>query len=231
MHVSFVIALIAIGLGILLVVVAFDLLTISFERLGLSPWATFLIFAASAVGSLINIPVWASHPQLEPGHFFRVHRQFFFVPPHVTNNQIVAVNVGGAVIPVLLCLWLLPRAPLLRTLGATAIVAVVAHISATIVPGKGIEMPLLLGPIIAAVSALVLTGGRHAAPVAYIAGSMGILIGADLTNLGRMSELGSGVLSIGGAGVFDGVFLTGLIAALLSFDTSSKKAPPVGMHT
>ncbi|HEY7295761.1 MAG TPA: DUF1614 domain-containing protein, partial [Dehalococcoidia bacterium] len=82
-----------------------------------------------------------------------------------------------------------------------------------------------------AVAALLLTGGRRAAAVAYIAGAMGILIGADLTNLGRMADLGSGVLSIGGAGVFDGVFLTGLIAALLSFDTSSKKAPPVGMHT
>ncbi|HLZ71073.1 MAG TPA: DUF1614 domain-containing protein [Dehalococcoidia bacterium] len=230
MHVPFVIALIAIGLGVLLIVVAFDLLTISFEHLGISPWATFLIFVASAIGSLINIPIWASHPEFQPGGFFRIREHIYYVHPHMANNQIVAINVGGAVIPILLSLWLLPRAPLLRTLAATAIVAVIAHISATIVPGRGITMPLLLGPIVAAVAALLLTGGRRAAPVAYIAGAMGILIGADLSNLGRMSEIGSGVLSIGGAGVFDGVFLTGLIAALLSFDTSSKKAPPVEMH-
>ena len=97
MHAPFVVALIFIGLGILLIVVAFDLLTISFERLGISPWATFLIFAASAIGSLINIPVWASHPQFQPGGFFRIREHLYYQPPHVVNNQIVAINVGNAV--------------------------------------------------------------------------------------------------------------------------------------
>lgn len=206
------------ALALLGVIVGFDLLTLSFERLGLSPWATLLIFGASAVGSFFNVPVWRSVGSVaQPGRFFREHNFFYYVHPR-TAEQIVAINIGGAVIPILLSLWLLPRAPLLRTLLATAIVAIVAHASAHIEPGRGITMPVLLGPLVAALAALILTRGHGAAPVAYIAGAMGILIGADLTNIPRLNELGSGVLSIGGAGVFDGVFLSGVIAALLSFD-------------
>jgi len=215
---EFVIGLAVVGIIVLLAIAAFDLLTLSFSRLGLSPWAVLLIFTASALGSLINIPLYHSvGPSTVPGVLHRIHGILYFVPPR-TTEQIVAINVGGAVIPILLSLWLLPRAPLLRTLLATAIVAVVAHHIATIEPQRGIVMPVMIGPLLAAFLAIVLTGARGAAPVAYIAGTMGILIGADLANLSRMSELGSGVLSIGGAGVFDGVFITGIVAALFSFD-------------
>lgn len=57
---------------------------------------------------------------------------------------------------------------------------------------------------------------RRAPAVAYVSGSMGALIGADLLNLGRVAEMGAPVLSIGGAGTFDGVFLTGILAGLLA---------------
>ena len=54
-----------------------------------------------------------------------------------------------------------------------------------------------------------------AAPVAYVSGSLGTLIGADLLNINKLSSLGGGVASIGGAGAFDGVFLSGIVAVLL----------------
>jgi uncharacterized membrane protein len=50
--------------------------------------------------------------------------------------------------------------------------------------------------------------------LAYVSGTLGTLIGTDLTILGVV-ELGAPVVSIGGAGTFDGVFLSGLIAVLL----------------
>jgi len=53
-------------------------------------------------------------------------------------------------------------------------------------------------------------------PLAYIAGSLGTLIGADLTNLDKVRGLGAPVASIGGAGTFDGIFLTGILAVLLA---------------
>ena len=57
---------------------------------------------------------------------------------------------------------------------------------------------------------------RQAAPPAYISGSLGTLIGADLLNLDKLQGLGAPVASIGGAGTFDGVFLTGIAAVLIA---------------
>jgi uncharacterized membrane protein len=69
--------------------------------------------------------------------------------------------------------------------------------------------------VLAAIVALIISR-RQAAPLAYISGSMGCLLGADILNLFRIAELGSPLASIGGAGVSDGIFLTGIIAVLLA---------------
>jgi len=96
-----------------------------------------------------------------------------------------------------------------------AVVAAIVHSLAQIVPGVGIAVPMIVPPLAAAAVGLVLAF-RQAPPVAYVSGSMGALIGADLANLQRIGELGAPVVSIGGAGTFDGVFLTGIIAGLLA---------------
>jgi uncharacterized membrane protein len=76
-------------------------------------------------------------------------------------------------------------------------------------------VPIFWPPVLAAAAALILSR-RYAAPLAYVAGSIGVLIGADLTNLDKLQGLGAPVASIGGAGTFDGVFLAGVVAVLLS---------------
>ena len=81
-------------------------------------------------------------------------------------------------------------------------------------PGVGIAVPMFIPPLAAAAVSLILAF-RQAPPVAYVSGSMGALIGADLLNLPRIAQLGAPIVSIGGAGTFDGVFLTGIIAGLL----------------
>jgi len=86
---------------------------------------------------------------------------------------------------------------------------------ATPVPGVGIAVPTLSPPVVAAVTALLLSR-RSARALAYVAGTLGTLIGADLLNLSRLQGLGAPVASIGGAGTFDGVFLTGILAVLLA---------------
>jgi len=68
---------------------------------------------------------------------------------------------------------------------------------------------------VAATTALLLS--RKSAPaLAYVTGSLGTLIGADLLNLDKIQGLGAPVASIGGAGTFDGIFLTGILAVLLA---------------
>jgi len=141
-----------------------------------------------------------------------------YVIPVVVDwpGTIIAVNVGGAVIPGLLSLYLLIRNELwIRGLLATAGVTVVCHMLAQPVAGVGIALPVFVPPASAAIVALLLSR-RYAAPLAYIGGSMGTLIGADLLNLDKVQGLGAPVVSIGGAGTFDGIFLTGILAVLLA---------------
>jgi len=83
------------------------------------------------------------------------------------------------------------------------------------VPGLGIAMPVFVPPLVTALTVLVLSR-EHAAPLAYISGSLGTLIGADLLNLGVIQALGAPVASIGGAGTFDGIFVTALLAVILA---------------
>jgi len=76
-------------------------------------------------------------------------------------------------------------------------------------------VPIFIPPLIAAGSALLLA--PQASPsLAYIAGSLGTLIGADLLNLRKIRGLGAPLASIGGSGTFDGIFLTGILAVLLA---------------
>jgi uncharacterized membrane protein len=129
---------------------------------------------------------------------------------------VIAVNVGGAVIPTVMSLYLLiTHAFWAKGLVATAIVALAIHWLATPVQGLGIAVPVFMPALITAVVARILSRDE-AAPLAYIGGGLGTLIGADLTNLDKVRGLGAPVASIGGAGTFDGIFLTGILAVLLA---------------
>jgi uncharacterized membrane protein len=130
--------------------------------------------------------------------------------------------VGGAIIPGLLSLYLMFTNNMwVRGILATAIMAAIVHMMATPVRGVGIAVPIFVPPIAAAIVAVVIAR-VHAAVLAYVGGSLGTLIGADLLNLGSVQGLGAPVASIGGAGTFDGIFLTGILAVLLA--SFSRKA-------
>jgi uncharacterized membrane protein len=207
--------------GLLLVLVTLleiGALNSAYRRLGLPPRVAMLVLLASLVGSYLNIPV----ARLPEAHVVaRAFVDAFGMPylvPQVVDwpGTIVAVNVGGALIPALLSIYLVVSDRLyFEAAVATAIVAVVVHQLATPIAGVGISVPLFWPPILAAVVALILSR-RYAAPLAYVGGSIGVLIGADLANLDKLQTLGAPVASIGGAGTFDGVFLAGVAAVLLS---------------
>jgi uncharacterized membrane protein len=207
--------------GLLIVLVTLleiGILNSAYRRLGLPPRVAMLILFASLLGSYLNIPV-ARLPQARvvARAFVDAFGMPYLVPQIVDwPGTIVAVNVGGALIPALLSIYLVVADRLyLEAAIATAIVAVVVHGLAEPIAGVGISVPILWPPVLAAIAALVLSRG-YAAPLAYVAGSIGVLIGADLTNLDKLQGLGAPVASIGGAGTFDGVFLAGVVAVLLS---------------
>ena len=142
--------------------------------------------------------------------------QYLIPPASTSRGPTLAVNVGGALIPTLLSLYLMLKNKLFySSLPAVALVTLVVHAVAYPVKGLGIAEPLFVPPIIASAAGILFA--RQAAPaLAYISGTLGTLIGADLMNLDKIRGLGAPVVSIGGAGTFDGIFLTGIVAVLLA---------------
>jgi uncharacterized membrane protein len=205
-------------LGAFLVLVEMRVLAYAYRKVGVRPRYAFAVMLLSLLGSHVNIPLYAMPAQrlLRP-HALTMFGRTYTVPETVeAGATVVALNVGGALIPILVSIYLLARTRLYwRMLVGVALVAAVVNSLARIVPGVGIVVPMFLPPLVAAGVGLLLAF-RAAPPVAYVSGSMGTLIGADLLNLGKIADLGAPVVSIGGAGTFDGVFLTGIIAGLLA---------------
>ena len=205
-------------LAVFLVAVEMRVLSYAYRKIGVRPRYVFAVMLLSLVGSHVNIPLYSVPverlvPPRVVWHFGRP----YVVPGTIERGAtVVALNVGGALIPVLVSASLFVRARMPgRMLVAIGVVALVVHGLAEVVPGVGIAVPMVVPPLAAAAVSLLLAF-RRAPPVAYVGGSMGALLGADLLNLGRIAELGAPIVSIGGAGTFDGVFLTGIIAGLLA---------------
>ena len=200
-------------------------LQFAYSQLGIAPRYFFTWLFLSLAGSYVNLPVMRFAPEqmtrLEEVPFYGVP----YVIPAVETwpGTILAVNVGGAVIPVLLSLVLIAKNRLWKNAAwGVAVVSLACYLLAEPVPGLGIAIPVFYPPVIAATVALVLSR-RYAAPLAYVCGSLGTLIGADLMNLGNIRGLGAPVMSIGGAGTFDGIFVTALFAVVLAGILSRRK--------
>ncbi len=214
----------AILVGAFFIVLILRSVSYAYESLGVSHHAAMWLLLASLIGSFFNIPIAELPPEQVMSNQIVDFFGMRYEVPAVSHWQgtIIAVNVGGAVIPTLVSIYLLIKNQLwVKGLVATTIVAVILHWTATPMPGLGIAVPVFL-PVLATAIVAMLMSRQYAAPLAYIAGSLGTLIGADLTNLDKVRGLGAPVASIGGAGTFDGIFLTGILAVLLA----SFYAPP-----
>lgn len=198
--------------------IALDIVEVAVAKLGFSPSVALLLFAAVILGSTINIPLYerVSRIPIIPDFADLWMARFWGIPLHkIEQKTVIALNVGGGLIPTLLALYELTRSNILAILVVTAVVTFTCYFSAQVVPGIGIQMNALVAPLTASLLALLLVG-NDAAPVAFAGGILGTLIGADLLHLPEIEKMSAGVLSIGGAGVFDGIALCGLFALLLT---------------
>ncbi|WP_292729457.1 DUF1614 domain-containing protein [Methanoculleus sp.] len=224
--------LILVGLAVIVFPVLFlTAIGATFAKLGFSWWQAFLILLLTLIGSFINIPVrtLASRPAAPAyDRYVAMYGRLYRIPQQVPRT-VLAINVGGALIPLAISLYLLYDSVVISggylvlglALLGVAFVTVITKLVARPVPGLGIATPFFIPPLAALFAALILSlfaGGVPAAAViiAYVSGTLGTLVGADLLNLHHIAELGAPTASIGGAGTFDGIFLTGIIAALLA---------------
>src|SRR6476660_4526592 len=208
----------AILVGFFFLVLILRSVRYAYERLGVSSNAAIFLLLATLIGSFFNIPI----AELSPERVVSGQVVEFFGMRHVVpvvrnwGGTVVAVNSGGAVIPTMVSIYLFIKRELwVKRLVATVIVALVIHWMADPVPGLGIAVPIFMPVLVTAIVAVILSRDESA-PLAYIAGSLGTLIGADITNLDKVRGLGAPVASIGGAGTFDGLFPTRILAGTLA---------------
>ncbi len=206
-------------LVMLAVFIQLGIIKIVFEKLGLSADSAFLLLFSSLFGSAINLPLFRiqatrSEKQVLPWYL----RSMLRMPQlEFTGTTTIAVNVGGCLIPFFFCLYLLNMHSLswLAIFLSVSIVSIICYLASRPVHGIGIGMPIFVAPITAALVA-ILINPEQSAPLAYICGTIGVLIGADFFRLKDIRKMGVPVASIGGAGTFDGIFITGIIAVLLA---------------
>ena len=209
----------ALVIGLLLAFVQVGILTIAFQKLGLSSHSAFMLLFASLFGSAVNLPLMkikAERPSLEdmPEQL----RELMARALQKFNGQTtIAVNTGGCLIPLMFSYYLIHFNQIdgFKIVIATLIVTAICRWASRPIPGVGIGMPIFVAPIAAAITAIGIDPA-HSAPLAYICGTLGVLIGADLLRLRDMRKMGVPMASIGGAGTFDGIFITGIVAVLLA---------------
>lgn len=211
------------GLLLLLPLFLADVMLTALVKLGLTPTVSILAAAGIFLGGTINIPI-KRVPREETIEVapFRLFGLGQWVPHTVRRTYtVIAVNVGGCLIPSAIAVYELIRmsgegpALLGVAIGAVAINTGVCYWLAQPVKGQGIAMPALVPALVAALCAFVFAP-EWAPPLAFAAGVLGPLLGADLLHLQDIKVIGTGVASIGGAGTFDGIVLSGLVATLLA---------------
>lgn len=210
----------------------------TFINLGFSRVLALLIagnlFFLSLVLSIFNLKIREISTRTYRIVFERRYIIFYgfpfpvIMPKLIENKIIIAVNIGGCLVPIVMSTILLVG---LRTypIAYMAIVfgifltSIVTYFSSKAVPGLGIAVPGLIPPLIASFTAIMLIHEIWLAiPVAYISGTIGSLIGADILRLKKdlykfVNVYGPALLSIGGAGTFDGIYLSGILAVLLVY--------------
>ncbi len=192
-------------------------------RLGLSPELSVIAAFGIFLGGMINIPVqkiqrdrFLDH---SAGAFLGMNR-FFKKTPVKQDYTIIAVNFGGCIVPCIIAGYqivrILAHSPyaMIVVCGAIALNVYVCYRLAQPVPNVGITLPAFIPPLIAALSAIVFIPD-FAPPIAFCAGVLGPLIGADLLHIPDMKKIEAPLASIGGAGTFDGIVISGLLATLL----------------
>jgi uncharacterized membrane protein len=200
--------------------------------LGIPPEFVGIYMLISLLGSWVNIPLTKLETRM-PVYKMREVTAFGVIWRHPVIDQMgqtiqISINFGGAVVPILTSMYLLVVSipfnttylieSYVATLTILIIITLVMNRVSRVIPGLGIASPAIVAPAITALMTILFDSIiplNCPTQVAYVGGTLGTLIGADLLNLKKLTKVGAPYISIGGAGTFDGVYLTGLISVLM----------------
>lgn len=211
------IAVLFLILVLVFIFVSLNIFGTAFRKLGFPPEYSVYFLFLSLLGSYVNLPVKKvkSHVPVISSEVSDSLLSSNAASSLKAERITIAVNLGGAVIPVVMSVFLSTLVSFVDVLIGVLIVTILIHKIAKPVKGAGIAIHALLPPFLAVSTAFIIS--PHNAPIiAYISGTLGCLIGIDILNLKKLPDLEVPVVSIGGAGTFDAIFLTGIISVLLA---------------
>ncbi|MGZ4883278.1 MAG: DUF1614 domain-containing protein [Halobacteriota archaeon] len=204
------------------------LLVVGFETVGFKLSEALLIFIGSTLLFLTSFPsiLLYFHGSLGLGLIdvpLRVllFQEFFTVGPR--NGLAIGFDLAGFLIPFFISLKMVldHRSPIRASLIGIAFIAVISYFSSQYVAGEGVIIRnIYVIAIAASVVGIVLSKRQWGSigPIAYVSGSLGVLLGADVVHIGDILTYhpsGFAFASIGGGGVFDAIFLVGVLAVTI----------------
>ena len=224
-HISIILLLFVFPFILILLTLMLEVFVFTLSLLGLSPIVITFLLMLTLIGSFINIVVGEMETYVPV--FDIDFKSFMGIPipiPRVVyspRKTLIAVNIGGALVPTGISLYLLARYYRVIPIAIISILlmSLICYFLAKPIPGAGIAMPVFVPPLVACMLSLMLIHPLRPIPVlvnTYVTGTLGTLIGADLLHLNDIRRIGAKVVSIGGAGVFDGIFLSGILAIVLA---------------
>jgi uncharacterized membrane protein len=188
--------------------------------------ALFILTAAMLLLSFIEIPIYnirTKKPELSDEKK-ELLGEFYSVPlademdkvDELAFDTSITLNLGGFILPVILAAYVAFNNPGFAALEIMLIIIIATHLLSEIKTGAGIVIPNYIG-LLPIPFALILDPG-NAATVVLISGVFGILIGVitSLFNINEKTE-GSPSINLGGVGSFKAVYVTVLIAILLTY--------------
>ncbi len=187
------------GMILLLLVAAlvyFGVVQRILDRMRLTDTQALLFIGLMIAGSFVNIPLLQGRTE-------------------------ISINVGGALVPLALAIYLLTKADTTREWVRAIIAAVVtagvvfgiSQITDFEPPRRDIIDPVWLFGIVAGIVGYLAGRSRRAS---FIAGTLGIII-TDIVHMVRAFTVNlPTTVAIGGAGIFDTVVLAGIIAVSLA---------------
>lgn len=218
------------GVFIVIQLIINSLRNVLISGLGIPPEYVGIYMFISLFGSWINIPLTTLQTRIQVKSMREVSAFGVSWRHPVLEGQMthVSINLGGAVVPILTSIYLLivsipsSTANLFESyavaLSILLVVTLTVNRVSRVIPGLGVASPVFVAPAVTAVMTILIDliiPLSCPTQVAYVGGTLGTLIGADLLNFKKLREVGEPYVSIGGAGTFDGVYLTGLISVLM----------------
>jgi len=194
------------------------------KTLGLSVLETIALYLALLAMGAVNVPLYEFKSRRDSDQKTVTYAgEKYLLPVWHGHNTLVALNLGGCVVALCISVYFASALTALWPAVLLSIVIVALGVFLASRPSRsaGYYVPTYVLPALSLAVALVALYGSNAglyncARLAFCAGACGALLGTSLLNLPRLQRLGTTFFSLGGYGVFDGIFLTGIVATIVA---------------